>query len=143
MPIADQERIRKTVYRVLRTMKKYDHRATTRRFKRYKPYMRHELRWEFEILDRLEKAVFDKLEELGVPTDEWAYYQGFAKRLWVRAIAFIDATYGLEKTSLHNEYVLRGHDATVLDQLQPIAEEKAEEKLIFLMVFVDHMARGS
>lgn len=118
--------------RVYRTKVKYDSRVIPRRFKvlsRPPPVtMPQELDFEVYVELGLEVRVFAVLEEKGVPSDQEKYYAGYAKKLWNRALRFNAATYQLEKTSLINEYVERGLDPAVLDQLEPHSLIFAEVK---------------
>lgn len=87
-----------------------------------------ELKWELEVLDRLEQLTYEELKTQGVSEDLWQYYLGFNKRLWERAVDFNDQTFLLEKTTLIQEYVLRGLDKAILDALQDIGEYCASAK---------------
>lgn len=109
--------------------------------------MSDELVFELAVLDLLEQAVYAELESKGVPLHLKLFYRDFAFRLWERAIKFdpylvpvnTQNTFQIEKASLLFEFEERGLNRTVLDQLQVIAEAKAEEKLLELAVFVGHM----
>ena len=92
-----------------------------------------ELEWETIVLLALEVQIFDVLTNWNVPSDQWPYYVGFAKRVWERAMKFADATFQLEKQSLLNEYVLRGHVLAVLEAVQIHAEAYAQIKKGYLM----------
>lgn len=54
------------------------------------------------------------------------YYLAFVKRLFSKCLDFSSLTYADEKTSLRNEFVLRGLEAEVLDQLISIVDVKCE-----------------
>ena len=92
-----------------------------------------ELEWETLVLLALEVEIFDVLTNWNVPSDQWPYYVGFGKRVWERAMKFTDATFQLEKQSLINEYVLRGHVQGVLEAVQVHAEALAQIKKGYLM----------
>jgi len=133
--------VRRRIYR-LKT--KWTHDVLARRFKVLEYERPKELEWELDVLDKLEKLCFAKLATLGVPEEDWEYYLGYAKRLFVRALKFTSETYALERESLRNEYILRGWDANVLDQLEPFAVQLALTKKtyewgIWLEVFIDEM----
>jgi hypothetical protein len=70
----------------------------------------------------LETPVQNELTTKGVPTSEWPHYIGFAKRMYLLYYAFSGATLQAEKQSLINEYVLRGLQQHVLEQLQDVVE---------------------
>lgn len=54
------------------------------------------------------------------------YYLAFAKRLFSKCLDFSSLTYADEKTSLRNEFVLRGLEGAILDQLISIVDVKCE-----------------
>jgi len=58
--------------------------------------------------------------------DQIPYYLAFVKRLFTKCLDFSSLTYADEKTSLKNEFVLRGLEAWVLDQLISIVDVKCE-----------------
>lgn len=74
--------------------------------------------------DELERQIFQKLEDDGIPTEEWIYYAAFARRLFVKCLDFSSVTYGLEKTSLTNEFVFRGLSNAELLNLISIVDYK-------------------
>ncbi|MBA7648729.1 hypothetical protein ES703_56517 [subsurface metagenome] len=92
-----------------------------------------EWEWETLVLLALEVQIFDVLTNWSVPPAQWPYYVMFSKRLWERAMKFGDATFQLEKQSLLNEYVLRGHVLGVLEAVQVHAEAYAQIKKGYLM----------
>ena len=107
---------------------KWDWQVIPLRFKMWHPQMKEELNIELFVLDQLEKGCFTVLQSLGVDTALWVYYVGYAKRLWERGLKFNSVTYGLERTSLQNEYVARGLDLAVLEALDPPVEEAIAAK---------------
>jgi len=102
-------------------------------FLREDGYRVGELEWETLVLLGLEVQIFDVLTNWTVPSDQWPYYVGFAKRVWERSMKFGDATFQLEKQSLLNEYELRGHVLGVLEAVQVHAEAYALIKKGYLM----------
>lgn len=82
--------------------------------------MEPRLRWEIDVLEDLEEDVFQELGDKGIPSDEWPYYVGFVKRVKKIYRDFDDATAEDEITSLRNEYILRGWDPDILDQLMAV-----------------------
>jgi len=69
-----------------------------------------------------EEPTMALLQSLGIPTDEWQYYLGFMKRMVELYLTFTSETLQMEKDSLIAEYVYRGKDKTVLEQVQAVAE---------------------
>ena len=70
------------------------------------------------------------LDSFEVPEAEWPWYLGYMKRMIKLYENFTDATLENEKTSLINEYVLRGKDRTILEEIQPVAAECAGFEVI-------------
>lgn len=66
------------------------------------------------------------LEALEVSTEEWPYYVGYMKRMLALYEEFTEATLQLEKDNLIAEYVLRGYDKEVLDEVQLVVEDCSE-----------------
>lgn len=58
---------------------------------------------------------------------EWPWYLNFARRLLSKCLDFTSETYAQEKESLKQEFILRGLDEAVLDQLIPIIESKCAQ----------------
>jgi len=69
-----------------------------------------------------EIPTMNELQAKGVPGEEWPYYIGYMKRMLVLYRAYTGATLQLEKTNLIEEYVLRGKDRDVLEQVQTVTE---------------------
>jgi len=69
-----------------------------------------------------EEPTMALLLSLGVPTGEWQYYLGFMKRMVELYLTFTSETLQMEKDSLIAEYVYRGKDKGVLEQVQIQAE---------------------
>ena len=74
-----------------------------------------------------EEPTLAELESKGVPTEEWPYYVGYMKRMLELYTEYTGETLQLEKDSLIAEYVLRGYDKEVLEQVQEVAENCSEE----------------
>jgi len=74
-----------------------------------------------------EEPTLAELEFKGVPTEEWPYYVGYMKRMLELYKQYTGDTLQLEKDSLIAEYVLRGYDKEVLQQVQEVAENCSEE----------------
>lgn len=117
--------------RTYRTRTKWDPKVMVRRFKVYMPWMIGELIWELEVLMLLEEDCFGTLQAMGVPTDLWEYYVGFSKRVWERRVHFNDATFQLEKTSVVNEYTMRGLNPGILALLQIHSEYWGQMKNLY------------
>lgn len=62
-----------------------------------------------------------ELEFKGVPTEEWPYYIGYMKEMCKLYRNYTGLTLQSEKDSLITEYVLRGYDKEVLEQVQEVA----------------------
>lgn len=91
------------------------------------------MEWWLWNIELIEEFCFVELENQGVPKDQKPYYIRFAKRLENRALKFTErgagTTFQLEKTSLLNEFVLRGLNLTVLEALQVIVEALVDFKM--------------
>jgi len=108
--------------RRVRRVKKYDHNVIPLRFKVQLPDMADRLKPPLNIHVECEVPTMELLETLNVPTAEWVYYLGFMKRMVELYRNFTSETLQSEKDSLISEYVLRGKDKNVLEQVQTIAE---------------------
>jgi len=108
-------------HRRVRRVKKYDHHVIPKRFKIYLPHM--EPNWEDEAppFVECETPTMELLVALGVASDEWQYYLGFMKRMMELYLKFTSETLAKEKESLIEEYVLRGKDKGVLEEVQEVA----------------------
>jgi len=73
---------------------------------------------ELKVHVECEDPTMALLQSLGVPTEEWQYYLGFMKRMIEFYQSFTSETLQKEKDSLIGEYVLRGKDKGVLEQVQ-------------------------
>jgi len=112
-------------HRRVRRVQKYDHHVLPRRFKIYLPNMTNLLPPELKVHVECEDPTMALLQSLGVPTEEWQYYLGFMKRMIEFYQSFTSETLQMEKDSLIAEYVLRGKDKDVLEQVQEVAAECA------------------
>lgn len=118
--------------RVRRITGKWNCFSMPRRFKKLmlipRIGMAGELGFELEVLDWLEKACYQILQDYSIATDQWQYYVGYAKRQWERILKFGGDTLTQEKTSLRNEYILRGFNPLVLDLFGDAALAAAQYK---------------
>lgn len=73
-----------------------------------------------------EEPTMRELESKGVPEVEWPYYLGYMKRMCQLYKKYQGATLLSEKDSLIAEYVLRGYDKEILQQVQEVAANCAE-----------------
>jgi len=105
-----------------RRVKKYDHHVIPKRFKIYLPRMSELLEEELPLCVLCEEPTMALLLSLGVQTSEWQYYLGFMKRMVELYLTFTSETLQMEKDSLITEYVYRGKDKDVLEQVQDVAE---------------------
>jgi len=112
-------------HRRVRRIQKYDHHVVPRRFKIYLPDMSDLLKDKLEPHVECEEPTMLELESKGVPQNEWQYYLGFMKRMLDLYRTFIGETLQQEKDSLIAEYVLRGKDKEVLEQVQEVARNCA------------------
>lgn len=112
--------------RRVRRVKKYDHNVIPKRFKVYLPRMAQLLEPKLAVEVGCETPTMELLETLDVPTEEWPYYLGFMKRMIVLYRNFTSETLASEKESLITEYVLRGKDRDVLEEVQEVAAACAE-----------------
>jgi len=138
-PAARKSEARRRIYRY-RT--KWTHQVIPERLKRLLWEPPHVI-WD-EYADKVPPAVeceeptMTELQTKGVPESEWPYYLGYMKRMLAFYQQYSGATLTLEKTNLIEEYVLRGKDRDVLEQVQEVAAECAgiappeppEEKLM-------------
>jgi predicted nucleic acid-binding Zn-ribbon protein len=74
--------------------------------------------------DELEKQIFAQLDADGIDGEQQLYYAAFARRLFATCLRFYDATYAKEKTSLKNEFLLRGLDDAELETIIGICDSK-------------------
>jgi len=110
-------------HRRVRRVKKYDHVVIPRRFKIQLPDLSDRIEPELKEFVELEPFVEAELTVKGVPTSQWQYYHGFAKRMLALYLNFTGETLQKEKQSLINEYVLRGYSLNVLEQEQDVVEK--------------------
>jgi len=117
---------RSFAHRRVRRIEKYDHHVIPRRFKLQLPEFANRLEDPLWIYVMCEEPTMVLLKDLGVPTSQWQYYIGFMKRMVELYLNFTEETLAKEKESLITEYVLRGKDITVLEQVQEVAANCAE-----------------
>lgn len=108
--------------RRVRRVKKWDHTTVPLRYKHYLPFMAELLEEEMPPPVECEEPTMAELEAKGVPESEWPYYIGYMKRMLELYRNFTGATLQSEKDSLIAEYVLRGKDKDVLQQIQTVTE---------------------
>ena len=108
--------------RRVRRVKKWDHTTVPLQFKKYLPYMAPLLEEEMPPPVECEEPTMAELQIKGVPESEWPHYLGYMKRMLECYRHFTDATLQSEKDSLIAEYVLRGKDKDVLQQIQTVVE---------------------
>jgi len=112
--------------RRVRRVKKYDHHVIPLRFKVQLLDFVERLEPKLYVHVECEVPTMELLQSLGVPTEEWVYYLGFMKRMVKLYRNFTSETLQKEKESLISEYVLRGKDITVLEQVQEVAANCAQ-----------------
>jgi len=110
-------------HRRVRRVKKYDHVVIPRRFKIQLPDLSDRIEEALKEYVELEPYVEAELIVKGVPTNQWQYLHGFAKRMLALYLNFTGETLQKEKQSLINEYVLRGFSLNVLEQEQDVVEK--------------------
>jgi len=74
--------------------------------------------------EELEKQIYAELQADGIPTDQWVWYVALGRRCFVKCLNFSSETYKKERTSLRNEFVLRGLDPHEVDEVISIADYK-------------------
>lgn len=109
--------------RRVRRVKKYNCHVTPLRYKKYLPRMSDLIEPKLADSVGLEPFIDAELTLKGVPTSEFPYYYGFAKRMLALYRNFTGETLKKEKESLIEEYVLRGKVRHVLEQEQDVVEE--------------------
>jgi len=112
--------------RRVRRVKKYDHNVIPKRFKILLPDIADRWKPPTETHVECEEPTMLLLASLGVPQDEWQYYLGYMKRMLELYKKFSSASLQLEKDSLISEYVLRGKDKSVLEEVQEVAANCSE-----------------
>jgi hypothetical protein len=74
--------------------------------------------------EELEKQIYAELQADGIATDLWIWYAALGRRCFVKCLNFSSETYKKERTSLRNEFVLRGLDGHEVDEVISIADYK-------------------
>lgn len=115
--------------------RKWTSKVIPRRFKRlvFEPpfHIIQELLPKLEDSVGCEEPTMEELQAKGVPQDQWTYYFGFMKRLLEMYRDFSGATLELEITSLIEEYVLRGHNRNVLEQIRGVVARECVMSALF------------
>jgi len=114
-----------TLKRKLRFRKKHTHHVT--------PVLIKELLDEATALlakwltnyDVVEVPTLADLEAKSVASEQIPYYLAFVKRVFSKCLSFSGSTLEDEKASLKQEFILRGLNSEVLDQLIGICQAKA------------------
>jgi len=95
-------------------------------FKKVAPKMAGLLEDWLTNQDELEKQIFAQLDADGISGEQQLFYAAFARRLFSTCLRFYDETYEKEKTSLKNEFVLRGLDPSELETIIDICDDKCK-----------------
>lgn len=111
--------------RIFRYRTKWTHQVIPRRFKVLLDDMIDEYEEAEPPFVECEEPTMAELTVKGVPEAEWPYYLGYMKRMLALYRTYTGETLQLEKTNLIEEYVLRGKERHVLEQVQEVAAECA------------------
>lgn len=116
--------------RAKRYRTKWTHHVIPRRFKRLLFEPPHHIWQEWEEEEppfvECEEPTIAELSSKNVPDADWPYYLGFMKRMLEILRKYTGTTLELEQQSLIEEYVLRGWPRDLLEQVQAVAEECAQ-----------------
>ena len=74
--------------------------------------------------EELELQIYAELAEDGIATELYPYYAALGRRCFVKCLNFSSETYSKERTSLRNEFVLRGLVSHEVDEIISIADYK-------------------
>jgi len=74
--------------------------------------------------EELELQIYAELEADGIATELYPYYAALGRRCFVKCLNFSSQTYAKERTSLRNEFILRGLDSHEVDEIISIADYK-------------------
>ena len=107
--------------RIQRYIVKVTHHVTPLRVKRLLPAMLEQFEEKEPPYVECETPTMAKLEELGVPTEEWPYYIGFMKRMLALYKTYTGLTLLIERAALLTEYYLRGYDVAILAAIDEVA----------------------
>jgi len=112
--------------RIKKYKETYRSKTVPLRFKKVAPKMAYLLEDWLTNQDELEKQIFAQLDADGISGEQQLYYAAFARRLFSTCLRFYDETYEKEKTSLKNEFVLRGLDSSELETIIDICDDKCK-----------------
>jgi len=96
--------------------------------------------------EELEKQIYAELQADGIPTDQWVWYAALGRRCFVKCLNFSSETYAKERTSLRNEFILRGLDSHEVDEVISIADYKCglvKQILVTLQDIEDKLDNGT
>jgi len=96
--------------------------------------------------EELELQIYAELEADGIATELYPYYAALGRRCFVKCLNFSSETYAKERTSLRNEFVLRGLDAHEVDEIISIADYKCglvKAVLVTLQDIEDKLDNGT
>jgi len=74
--------------------------------------------------EELELQIYAELAEDGIASELYPYYAALGRRCFVKCLNFSSETYKKERTSLRNEFILRGLDSHEVDEVISIADYK-------------------
>jgi hypothetical protein len=74
--------------------------------------------------EELELQIYAELAADGIATELYPYYAALGRKCFVKCLNFSSETYKKERTSLRNEFVLRGLDSHEVDEIISIADYK-------------------
>lgn len=104
-----------------RRMKRFEEKYTVKivplRYKTQIDHMEEKLAEQLPIFVDLEQPIMDECQAKGVVEALWPYYIGFGKRAKSFVEKFSSASKEVELSSLVDEYVKRGLEENVLNQI--------------------------
>jgi len=106
---------------------KYDINPLTKRSKKLLPIMYPQIEDQLIKWDTLEKILFPRYDELGIPADQQPYYTAWAKRKGEICLRFIGETRDNEFFILDDEFIRRGLNETWLNDLSNYVREWNDE----------------
>jgi len=115
-------------------------------FKKVAPEMAYLLEDWLTNQEELELQIYAELEEDGVATELYPYYAALGRRCFIKCLNFSSETYAKERTSLRNEFVLRGLDPHEVDEVISIADYKCglvKQILVTLQDIEDKLDDGT
>jgi len=117
-----KSRLSDSTKRALRFEAKYSVDPVTKRFKILLPVMYPQLETALRTWDYLEVLVFPKMEELGIPEEQYPFYMAWIKRKAEKGLMFSGVTQTSEYQLLKAEFVERGLDPVKLDLIEPFID---------------------